>query len=778
MAGDVPVYESQGTFPESTFQPIQGVTPPQFDAGALGREITGMGDAVQKFAEGQEFTRFVKARTAVATGLEGLREQYSKDPDFQTAPQRFQQDAQKLVDDQLGTISDPKYRAMAQLHMTTELLANQRHVIGAAAGAERNFHLAANDQNEADSVSAFTQAQSDTERAAVVRDRNQFIDAGAQSGWINPREAVDYKLRFGDKVAAAQKDATTANLIDQLSLAHTHTLQGVVGLDPNSDEARTEIERGVGVSAGLYGAAVKAGAISQTTAVRAIQDERNGAWGDLIVSQAGRLSTPDQVATYRQQFDADFAAGKYDGRLDAAGYLKVQASLARQEKQTATAAASAGTDLRKSLDDFVTREAHGLTPQPGEWNQMLAAAHNIPGGDDLVAYADAKRSLAARLTALPVDQADTVMRNYREDQRAGGGVSPASAGLIAFGDKLVGDAKKQLGTDMLGYGQQRGLIKAISPLDLDGAMKGDTTNIANGQLTAQIRDRATQATSLAGALERTPQFFRPDEKTRLKQIVDAGGDAALGVASSIVSGGGDSAMAMLKQLGDEAPRLAQAGMILNAGGSLNAARDVTEFQRMKASGATIPDIQPIDKRAADQAAFGTAYSLAPAERMRVAQAADAIARVRLVKSGADPSSGDGKAIYARALQEAAGAVFVDDRQYGGMGSYRTGTWPFGQAAQVVVPAGVRADRMRDLFGALTDDDLKRLPNAPEGHASDLASKIPLAVPGGYAFATKSYVSGGDLQVVRGRDGKPWTLDWSAVEPDLRRRVPDAFIGAR
>lgn len=436
--------------------------------------------------------------------------------------------------------------------------------------------------------------------------------------------------------------------------------------------------------------------------------------------------------------------------------------------------------VQRSFNNLVDRQSEGLAAPQAEWDQTAAAAKSLPGGDALIAQAERKRTLITQLNAAPIDQADVFMGQLREAYRKAGGVDPQAGELIKLGDKFVAQERTMLATDMLGLALKKGRIEAVAPLDFNALSSPDPR--AADTFAYQVRDRGEQANGVGVALGRPPQYFRPDEKAKLKEIFDSGGDPALRLAASIVRGSGDLAPRMLREIGDDAPKLAQAGLIIGAGGSLQAARDLAEFQKVK--GHDLPKVAEADQSAADKDVVGQAYLAVPGDRVRTLEAAEAIARVRIAREGVDAKNDPAKAktIYTRALQEASGALFVDGKQYGGLAGYSNSNRWFGNDTQVVAPPGVRADNFRDLVTAIKDDDLKALadpPQRPDGKmytARDLADAIPVKVPGGYAFATKKFVAGEPVSYLVAGNGRPWVLDWGAIEPALRQRVPGAFLG--
>ena len=341
----------------------------------------------------------------------------------------------------------------------------------------------------------------------------------------------------------------------------------------------------------------------------------------------------------------------------------------------------------------------------------------------------------------------------------------------------MADQRTELGRDPLGLAARKRIVPGIAPLDLALPAQGAAGADA---LAAQMRERTAQARAVGAEFGQQPVFLTPEEKARLGELAQAGGDPALTFAAAVVRGAGADAPAILAEIGGHAPVLAQAGNLLASGGDPQAARDALEAARLasEVKGATLPYVKP--SRAAELArnGLGTAYVAHGEDQVRVVETAKAIAQTRVRRAGVAPDSSEAETIYGRALQEAAGGVFVDGEQFGGVSGYRQGFFQW-NTPKVVVPAGVRADRFPDVIRAVTDADLAGLAETADGRpyrARDLHQATPVAVGGGYAFAMGD-PAGEDPRYIRGADGNPFVLDWRKFEPILRERAPGAFLGS-
>ncbi len=148
------------------------------------------------------------------------------------------------------------------------------------------------------------------------------------------------------------------------------------------------------------------------------------------------------------------------------------------------------------------------------------------------------------------------------------------------------------------------------------------------------------------------------------------------------------------------------------------------------------------------------------------------------EAGVEPKDAEATEIYGRALQEAAGARFDAEGQWGGVGTVNRGWWS--GRYQVVVPSSIRADRFGDVIDALRDSDLQDLADPPrtaDGRkftAADLKGATAIATAGGYMFALGDPASGDPQLIPAG--GKPFVLDLESLLDQLGPRVPGAIRG--
>ncbi|MCJ9697554.1 hypothetical protein MOV76_39105, partial [Rhizobium sp. PRIMUS64] len=222
-----------------------------------------------------------------------------------------------------------------------------------------------------------------------------------------------------------------------------------------------------------------------------------------------------------------------------------------------------------------------------------------------------------------------------------------------------------------------------------------------------------------------------------------------------------------------APAVSLSGGLVAAGGDPKAARDLIAGYGKSPDGKDYADMPNTKRLPIAQKETGNALAFTPGEINRVDAAAAAIARKRLYDAGIDPKKDDAKDVYQRAYQEAAGATFVNNVQFGGFGDYDRGTWY--RAVKVVVPPSIRADKFPDVIGSLTDADIGSVKgrNGKTWTAADYQKGIPVAVKGGYAFALGD-PAGSSPMFIADDKGNPIVLDVAGMRDKLQARVPEAW----
>lgn len=398
----------------------------------------------------------------------------------------------------------------------------------------------------------------------------------------------------------------------------------------------------------------------------------------------------------------------------------------------------------------------------GRWNADLmhfdVSGGGMAGGDWKTGLTPDMRAIYTDAESMGIDQAPKV---------ASGGMSAETADDLAFARKLVDQKTKAYSDDMLGAAASEGLVSSPTIL-VPG--RPDTADL--------VAARVAQADAVAGARSRAPQYIRPSEKPAILAALGQGGDQALQTLTDIVRGAGSKAPAILRELGQDAPVMAQAGSLIASGGSAVAVRDALEAVRLKRDGASLPAPSPSDQMTILGETISTSLSTNPDERNRIGQLANFIFGARAARLNVDPASSEARSMYRTALQEAAGAVIVNGEQFGGFIEYGGGF--SGRFSGVVsVPPGVSATKLPSMIDAIRPEDLSSLaipPVDPDGKpvpVSDIQQALPVRYGNGFRFQLEDPQTGEPV-FIRGADGRPFTLPASALRDiyTLRLAVGD------
>jgi hypothetical protein len=594
---------------------------------------------------------------------------------------------------------------------------------------------------------------------------------------------TSYRKAAVDQWHSRQLDEARANTIGLLQASQTATARAIL-LNPNDDGLEALLANERAEREATLQAAVTRGDMSATQAQAAGAASAREDQLFLERARIGSLDTIEAVEAYGESFRERLESGDLDV-LGQDGMIAVQGALDSRRNALRTEGERLGNRATGKLDDIVKRAADGFDIPSDELAAARSQALAMTDQDgepifaDAVRLADAKLTIAHTARGQSPEQIEQIARALRQRQ-ADGGADANTADLIRFTETLAKNKRTALATDMIGVAERDKLI-APTPLTFGAPEFGE-----------QMHERIAAARAAANTYERRVQFLRPDEKEQLAALTQAGVDQALAVAESIVGAAGNDAPAILREIGGDAPMLAGAGAILVNGGSRQAARDLFEAQQLKAiPGQSVRKIDPTDDSAVRSKVIGTAFREHVEDGQRIIATGLEIAAIRMERARVDPMGKEAQDIYERSLQEAAGARFVEDRQFGGVGPYRpVGSWQ--NTHRVVVPPGVDAARFGDLIRGINDDDLAELSSIPLDElgvlpgqpstvdgvpfmARDLHRATPVATSGGYRFVMGDPADSPPRYITTA-DGQPFLLRWDDVEHRLRARMPNAFLG--
>lgn len=566
-----------------------------------------------------------------------------------------------------------------------------------------------------------------------------------------------------------QDEAGRAAAVERTTAIEEQKERRLAALDPSSPAAADEINRLQTQADGAYDALVSAGVMAPDDAARAKARSRQGAASGFYERQAEALATPEDVAALKARMRDDFSAGRLAG-IDGDGWRDLDGKLSAIETRKRTEGERAANALSARGAGLADRIAKGFDPPQAEVAAYLADAGRTPGGAAIAKTAMARMDVARTIRDRPLPEAEAAVKALKA--RLGPALGAEDVAVVEFAEGALRRRRELQASDPIGAAAERRVVEEPPALDF-ASLSGDTA-------AAAMADRRVTARAAATALGVEPVFLRAGEAQGLKTLTSEDPERAADVLGGLVTGAGPEGPRLLTELGRVSPALQQAGAILVTGGDGDAARDVLFGAGKNPAGRPWQPVPAETRRAAAADVLGAAFLAHPRDGARIEETAATIARYRMVREGVEPSDPEAGRIYRRALQEAAGARFEGDTQWGGIATVDKAGWWSG-AYRVVVPPTIRADRFGAVIDALADEDLARLDHPPvtaDGRAftaADLRAATPIATTGGYAFALGD-PDGDDPQIIPAKGGKPFVLDVEALADRLAPRVPGAFRG--
>lgn len=516
-----------------------------------------------------------------------------------------------------------------------------------------------------------------------------------------------------------------------------------------------------------------------------------------------------RAVTYRSvQVYKDRENGGYDKAIDFAESIKTDRSLnlsperrdilanraisqinaaAREDQRIINGVAADVAAVNKlSLD------GRPVSPQRMGDVQRAVEATGHPELQRLWQEAQLTRNWAVDARKMNPAQLEMQAAAIEKSMRETGGNEQGEA-LLKANTALLKTARTEIGKDQLNWADRTGFME-VPPIEFG---KPDAAG--------QMVDRAARAKIIAEKYGTPVQYFREDEKEALKVATAAGGPQMKAVAKMVVDGFGADAPKAMAELSKDAPTLAHVGALTMSGGNEGFTSDVVDGIKMRGDKEFMDQLPTHMKKPSDlvfgaqserrQEVYGSAFMLLPDQAQASQEAANNAFFSRAYRNHYDMALGKEKGLpppglqglepsrkaYDETLQQSAGAHFIGGVQYGGVTPYKSGGFWNKEMGKVLVPPTVKAGHFRDVIGAITDEDLRKVAVSPERadgtpyRAVDLRNALPIKVKGGYVFAQGDPQSA-NPKYIRGALGSPFVLDFDQMEPALRKRLPDAFMG--
>lgn len=426
-----------------------------------------------------------------------------------------------------------------------------------------------------------------------------------------------------------------------------------------------------------------------------------------------------------------------------------EVELRRLDAERSAAITAARFEIRDTIDLL----KKGFNPGAERLIQMESVARADPAlADDL---AQAQQLFNFQRVARTWTPADLQNWINREAAALSGkkGVKPIEAARLEMGESLLASMAETLRADPLTWAARVG-VREIAPL-----------NLTDADAAMSIARRKADAQEVAGYYGVKPRYFTDDEAAQLSSLVDGlNVDGKMQLALVLSEGFGDASRDVFAEFaGGGASTFAHAGGLV-AVGALPAARDTFAGMAARTDGMKGP---PAAERQMRENEIAGAFAHDPGTALAHADAAEAIYIARAARRGL----GEGAEAYDddlwnRAQQEAAGAVFAEGRQFGGITDYND--WP------VVVPRNIEIDDFGDTIGKIRDQDLTGAQHT--GGQAVTAAEIEagwlVTVGHGlYRIALTDPLLGDPVYVPDEGGTEPYILDLLSLLPELQQRPP-------
>ncbi len=453
------------------------------------------------------------------------------------------------------------------------------------------------------------------------------------------------------------------------------------------------------------------------------------------------------------------------------------ASVKYMERGLRVATSQAEAVQRAALSDIEDKRKQivdGVDVSAQDWAQLNAkyGVSTDPAIRDAFAQTGAQRAMLAGFRGRPPQEIEAQIAGMNAELSKGG--DPARIQMRDVAQKYLDAYASERARDPIGRAAREGFVAQVPALDA-------STPDALAKSLAMRAPIAEQAAKGLGLKDAT--YLRPEERAAFKTLAAKGGPDMVQAAGAVARTLGPRLDGFLREVDGEAPKFAFAARLSAMGGDEGFLADFAERQRLANDPTTSRDLELPAQGAADKIAndvYGDALSAVPQFAAGARWGARSTFETRMKREGHDKtlSSSPARLAYERTLQEAIGAHFKGETQYGGVTAVKTGWF---SSQRVLVPLGMRADRVGDALKSLTDADLKALPTPPV--YGDGATAVPAEAirsgnfvsiaPGVYRVALGDPKSS-DPKWVATSGGKPFVLSLNALKDRLKQRLPDAY----
>ena len=450
--------------------------------------------------------------------------------------------------------------------------------------------------------------------------------------------------------------------------------------------------------------------------------------------------------------------------------------------------------IEAEIKSYEANAAEGVLPPEAHLAELTEKVERL-GDPQTKAYFNSvmgQAALTAQLNPLRPVEHEAVLRSERAKLMDKDGIlraTPEARKRLAHMEQLLKSKKEQVNADPLGWAERVGLEQP-EPVNWDDD--------------ASMQRHAEKARRVGQYLNQAPQFFSPIQRDALKDIVRVGGEKMAGTLGRIVKNFGADAPLALAEFAKEEPQAAWVGGMwldgqVTRGANRQAIADAAKGIEMYRDKNFQKVVQHNDEyRTASAEIFGTMFQANSANYAGARATADAIAEARFVQKGINKFDSTAVDVWKQAAKEALGEHVADGKTYGGVAYQRTGlSWVLGTGKQnpILIPPNVRQDTFEQLINTIRHEDL--IGDFGEGpmtgeRASAAGNRVGGNLLSMQALRKATLVSVGDgryqmamgdpqsadTQWIKNHLGQNYTLDLNALEPKLKQRRPDLYLGGK
>ncbi len=588
---------------------------------------------------------------------------------------------------------------------------------------------------------------------ANVFDRGAFAAARSATRELWARQAAEAQ--------GAQQDAL------QRQMRTMHQMAFGAGMDPQADDVLAAQYRDIQKTLGMRGPNGQP-LVSPAAAQRLLANAREEVATARITGAFQRLPSIEAKQQFLGQLEEDFASGKgFAKDYDLPTFKQVSNQLRVELNRDLVMRRAGIGELEQQL-----KAAAKLTQQGDDLDPALRAelkarvATQAPELKPVFEAMERNAAYVRELRQMPLGKIDGEVRSIKAAIGKYGN-TPERQAYLEQAEGVQAAIRTGLKEDPLGWAEKIKLVAQLPDLDF-----------ANPEA---MRNRIAVAEQVAAHYGEKPRYLRPHEKHALEARLAEGGDSAIKVAAAIAGNAPERAQHIFGELDKQhAGSLAQLGLLVSD-------RADPTFIRQAANGMAffrLPEKKPVsDLKRADidpvfDSVLGTALGGHGAARNAVLALANYAYEMEAQAKGYTTFQKDA---YERLLRQAVGEKVVGGEMYGGIARVNGGLFSRGHA--VLVPPNVKQSGMLELLAAIELDDLSAGGATPPRHEhgkiatlAEIDDAVPIQAGPSRYFLQVGSGPLGEPRVLLGDNNQPYVLDLKRLEPVLRKRRPDLYLG--